>query len=345
MTIYHSARVDSLTGKMARYGQYLSAETLNLIVMPTEQCNFRCTYCYEDFLVGRMSQNTVDALKLYLDRRAPTLKRVHLEWFGGEPLLAADIVLDVSKHLKTLVEQTPGLVMTSGATTNGSLLTPKLLADLVAVGVTQFQVSVDGPRALHNATRVRRSGRGSFEEVWGALTTLKNSIFDVRVTIRVHVDADKVSMLPEFLQSVRDSFLDDDRFELFVKAIEKLGGKNDDNLPIMPRDQLAQLVDTACRRLGITVNPTSDADSVCYAAQGTSFVVRATGRIAKCTVALSDPRNDVGQLRLDGSLEVYGSKVAPWLRGLTSGDESALACPLVGLPSGRLTLPLSVRVG
>ena len=27
---------------------------LNLFLLPTERCNFRCTYCYEDFNIGRM---------------------------------------------------------------------------------------------------------------------------------------------------------------------------------------------------------------------------------------------------------------------------------------------------
>ncbi|PJJ00771.1 hypothetical protein BX264_1060 [Streptomyces sp. 2333.5] len=37
----------------------LTDRTLHLIILPTEQCNFRCTYCYEDFSVGRMGPETV----------------------------------------------------------------------------------------------------------------------------------------------------------------------------------------------------------------------------------------------------------------------------------------------
>lgn len=38
--------------------QLLKMETimnrnLRLIIMPTEQCNFRCRYCYEDFKLGK----------------------------------------------------------------------------------------------------------------------------------------------------------------------------------------------------------------------------------------------------------------------------------------------------
>jgi hypothetical protein len=47
----------------------LSDRTLHLILLPTEQCNFRCTYCYEDFAIGRMERETINAVKLLLDRR------------------------------------------------------------------------------------------------------------------------------------------------------------------------------------------------------------------------------------------------------------------------------------
>jgi molybdenum cofactor biosynthesis enzyme MoaA len=33
----------------------LSNRIQQLILLPTERCNFRCTYCYEDFVLGRMS--------------------------------------------------------------------------------------------------------------------------------------------------------------------------------------------------------------------------------------------------------------------------------------------------
>ena len=35
---------------------------LNLIIMPTEQCNFRCKYCYETFEKGKMHQSIQEAI-------------------------------------------------------------------------------------------------------------------------------------------------------------------------------------------------------------------------------------------------------------------------------------------
>jgi len=37
----------------------LDARSLQLILMPTEACNFRCTYCYEDFNHNQMRPELV----------------------------------------------------------------------------------------------------------------------------------------------------------------------------------------------------------------------------------------------------------------------------------------------
>ena len=71
---------------------HLATNILNLTVLPTEQCNFRCVYCYESFCRGGMSPVVVTALERFLDLRAPGLDRLSIAWFGGEPLLAADVV-------------------------------------------------------------------------------------------------------------------------------------------------------------------------------------------------------------------------------------------------------------
>jgi uncharacterized protein len=37
----------------AQVGAALSPRFQQLTILPTEKCNFRCTYCYEDFELGK----------------------------------------------------------------------------------------------------------------------------------------------------------------------------------------------------------------------------------------------------------------------------------------------------
>jgi uncharacterized protein len=74
----------------------------------------------------------------------------------------------------------------------------------------------------------------------------------------------------------------------------------------------------------------SDEDSICYAARANSFVIRANGRLNKCTVSLEHPNNQVGHIRENGTVEVDAQKMVMWMRGLRSGDEAELKCPMKG---------------
>ncbi|GAB3621950.1 hypothetical protein GCM10027418_00320 [Mariniluteicoccus endophyticus] len=44
-------------------------DRLELILMPTEACNFRCHYCYEDFGVGLMPAGVREGVRNLLRRR------------------------------------------------------------------------------------------------------------------------------------------------------------------------------------------------------------------------------------------------------------------------------------
>ena len=76
---------------------------LELILLPTEKCNFRCRYCYEDFKIGKMTSRVVNAVKSLLHNRVSTLDRLDIGWFGGEPLLASEIVRDIQSHALSCV--------------------------------------------------------------------------------------------------------------------------------------------------------------------------------------------------------------------------------------------------
>ncbi|GGO39488.1 hypothetical protein GCM10012286_16200 [Streptomyces lasiicapitis] len=308
----------------------LRNDVLHLILLPTEQCNFRCTYCYEDFSVGKMRPEIVQGVKELIAHRLGELRVLNVSWFGGEPLLAADIVEDVSRFVVNAGHGAQ-LRYTGDVTTNGYLLDTAMVERLAAVGVTSYQVSLDGPEHLHDQTRVRADGRGSFRRLWRNLLAIRHGRAPVTVTLRVHLTPANLPEMPEFLTLLRDTFLSDPRFSVHLKAVERLGGPDDGTMDVVDKSTrphtLAELK-TFLRTDGRTAT-TPDAP-VCYAARPNSLMIRANGRLGKCTVSLNDPANDLGELRPDGTLRFHDGRLAPWLRGWQSGDEDTLACPADG---------------
>ncbi len=329
------------TGADDRFGRAFAAavsnDRLELVILPTEKCNLRCVYCYEDFALGRMSPEVVGAIKRLIDLRAPELSGITINWFGGEPLLASDIMLSIGRHVQALREAKPELCYQAGATTNGVFLRAPLLHDLVAAGITEYQVSIDGPREHHDRTRLRSDGSGTFDEIWGNLCAIRESDAPVRIMIRLHVHPGNLASLPEFVGRVKDRFLGDERFLLLFMPIAHLGGPNDESFEILERTETRRIL----RQLSglardephhIVVASTERApffsgDDVCYASKPNAWVIRSNGALAKCTVALNDPRNHVGWLREDGTLDVARESAGAWFQGWRDGEWSGVACP------------------
>lgn len=326
------------------FARSIASSSLHLVILPTEKCNFRCTYCYEDFSVGRMTDATVSAVEAFVTNRLPSLTTLSIEWFGGEPLLAAQVIWRISRAvLDTASGTNPGLVYRAGITTNGWHLDQPTAEKLVAHGVARAQVSLDGPQSLHDASRPRIDGTGSYQRIHANLQALLASTVPLDVLLRVHLTPANASVMPAFVDELRERYLGDPRFSLLLTRVGHLGGPNDSEFEILSDRDTAALISelnpaapgaasaVKADRLDIMEAGGNDFD-VCYAAKLNSLVIRADGRLAKCTVALSQPSNDVGWINPDGSLTTHDARIRTWASGWFTGDRSALACPWETVP-------------
>lgn len=322
---------------------------LELIVFPTEHCNFRCTYCYEDFKIGHIRPEMVLALKRLISTRVPELSRLRLSWFGGEPTLALPTVLDLTAYAREALRDCRGdsAVFQSGMTTNGFRLTQDNFGRLCSAGVTDYQITLDGPREVHNRRRLRADGSATFDVIWENLLGMAASVDslppEVRVELRLHYDGESVDSLEDIVDAICAELLPAGLFHVKFHALERLGGAGDEGIALASRrdhDIVRNLMARIAKADGAAMSHVANdiEDYVCYAAKANSFVVRADGRIGKCTVALNDPRNDVGHLNLDGTISWNEGRMAPWLEGIKTGDRNLLACPLGGLSAWPETL-------
>ena len=314
-------------------GRCMATDTLHLILMPTEACNFRCTYCYEEFEQGQMLPSVVRGVKRLLEIRIPELRSLHLGWFGGEPLLAMDIVCDVMRTVASAARQNSHLQLQAHMTTNAYLLTQARFRELLEVGVNRFQVSFDGPRAIHDKKRLQASGKATFDRIWANLLALRDTTESFFVLVRLHVDQVNHTYLPEFLEKYARTFVGDDRFQLLFRQLACLGGPNDDQLPVLEGRE-GRLVIRSLRShaetLGINNVTPDDFEPICHASKLNSFLIRSDGGVGKCTVALAHPNNRVGHIDECGRMALDEEPLREWTRGIWQGDEAVLKCPMRG---------------
>ncbi|MBK8940859.1 MAG: radical SAM protein [Polyangiaceae bacterium] len=303
-------------------------DNLHLIVLPTEQCNFRCPYCYESFEKGLMSEHIQARLEDLLRARVPRLRHLALDWFGGEPLLGLPVVRRIGRLAKDLVEAA-GCRFTSHVTTNGYLLTPTVAAELVQLGVTSFQITLDGPPETHNTRRILASAtQGTFDRIVENLRGLLAIREIFAVTIRVNYDRDSLSAIPDFISWLAANFGEDLRVRVDFQPIWVEPGETAVSACMGKERQLTQIAffETA-RKLGLRVAQALDAFTpggyVCYAAKANSLVVRSDGRLNKCTVALDSDYNNVGELLDGGGVRLDLDRVTLWTG---SGLQEAQTC-------------------
>src|SRR5579875_955458 len=74
--------IDELQRLRLLYGnQQYKQDRLELILLSSEECNFRCVYCYENFPRGTMEPWVRSAILKMVERLAPRLNDLSVSWF------------------------------------------------------------------------------------------------------------------------------------------------------------------------------------------------------------------------------------------------------------------------
>jgi uncharacterized protein len=121
----------------------ISENSLDMTILASEQCNFRCKYCYEDFKRGNITEDVISSFLLFVKRNIYNYRRVNIEWFGGEPLLALSEIEHMSEQLISICRKN-GKPYTAGMTTNGYLLTADTLRRAIDCKILTYQITLDG---------------------------------------------------------------------------------------------------------------------------------------------------------------------------------------------------------
>jgi uncharacterized protein len=326
--------------------------THGLIIMPTGKCNFRCTYCYETFEQGRMSEASAEALSKAIDRMAGAAERFGLGFFGGEPLMCSDLVLRFSRQaFRSLSSR--GLPYAAGISTNASYLTPELFEQLLDAGVVSYQISVDGDRSLHDRQRVTVKGQPTFDRIVSHLKHMAERKDDFACAVRCNSRPEDMPRVMALFEGGDLSFLrGDPRFMVDLHTIwssdrqEVVDGASHDSgcgsSVARPLDIYFYNRELEARgfRTSAYGNHTAPLSAACYAGKPKWFVVGPDLTLYKCTVVFDHEDNRVGKVLADGTLDIDQAKNELWTGSNAQTDTSCGTCHL-RVPCSGLACPLT----
>ncbi len=139
-----------------------------LVLNVNTGCNLSCTYCYKEDLAKpadgrRMDFQTAARSVDLLFRAGAARDRIHVVFFGGEPLTNVPLIRDVVGYAEALAARASRRIDFS-LTTNATLLTPELV-DWFDQHRFGLSVSMDGPQLIHDRHRRSVGGKGTYATV------------------------------------------------------------------------------------------------------------------------------------------------------------------------------------
>lgn len=305
----------------------LTHNSFHAIILPTESCNFRCTYCYESFSAGKMPKDIQRAVVSFLLRKIDSVDNLFLSWFGGEPLLAMNVIREISLPIIEKIHNFPDKAFIADITTNAYILTPTLFEELLSVGVNKFQITFDGPEIDHNKTRIQKNGKGTFETIWKNILMAKKINKDFQILLRIHYHNENCQSIPGFKDVLLKAFGGDKRFKIFFRPISKLGGKNDASFPVCSDEEIADYNGLFNSLPNENQYILTEENPICYASRPDSFVFRANGSLSKCTARLDCEANIVGNIDKNGNIQANSEILTPWIEGFIQKDLDKRRCP------------------
>lgn len=202
--VYPSDRAEFDAVKFTHNINRYDLTTLGLTIAPTLACNMACAYCYESEKKSKMKPEVVSSLINFVRKRADSLQHVDICWYGGEPLLALDVIEEITNELLRLGKE-KGFRYSSSMISNGYLLTPEVADKLVQLKVSVVQITIDGPARMHNQKRPLKNGRESFDRI---IENIQYAVGKMGVGIRVNVDTSFSSdVIAELLTELKQADL------------------------------------------------------------------------------------------------------------------------------------------
>lgn len=159
---------------------------LKVAVNTTYQCNARCAYCFEWGSERRpMSLETADSVVDYVCRAMTPDKRLTFRWFGGEPLMAPEIIDRIIAGVRERLG--PSLCYEGAILTNGTLITQELAEKITGDWrIREMHFTIDGCREHHNRVKNFSQEQDGYQAVLDGMRRLLPRI--ERVTCRVNLD-------------------------------------------------------------------------------------------------------------------------------------------------------------
>ncbi|MET3210766.1 UNVERIFIED_CONTAM: uncharacterized protein ABIC26_003727 [Paenibacillus sp. PvR008] len=216
--------------------QDTSVAGITFNVCTTYMCNLRCPYCYQGHEIHEKSHaltmteidkmfKAVDGILAMEKEKGRYQNATHrMMLYGGEPLLPTTRET-VKEVVRRAVDEYGFRIY---AITNGTFLHDYLdFFEQYKEEWDYFQISVDGPKSIHDRRRITAGGQGTFDRIVRNIDMALERGF--RIALRTNINKDNVDHLEELVSFVEQKGWHE--HPLFFWQISPVTDHYGDNLP------------------------------------------------------------------------------------------------------------------
>ena len=285
--------------------QYCSTN-LGLSIIPNYSCNLKCEYCFGkyDYCRGNTNYKNVHNIIDWVGQLQEIFPRrdVSIVYTGGEPLLQKELFIELASGIKNACKKSKSL--TQSIITNGTLLDDELFNFLKVTGFTSIQITLDGPKNIHNKKRFYTTGEGTFDQIFENIKKVVNYV--PNVYLRINIDNENYQTIPELLDLLEKNNL---KKKVILNPARIIEVDKDSELSNQEKrkseyeteavDYLIEIFDEIKKRgfqLDNSINNVCRAISPCMFHSENSFLVDGLGDVYKCNMLIGDKKYSIGNI-------------------------------------------------
>lgn len=163
-------------GKKELLYLFENAGMRQLIINLTNRCNMRCHYCIYSGKYRYMRTHgdgdisreiAIKAVDFFI-KNCTKKERPYVTFYGGEPFIKFDLFKEIIDHVKSYSNN-----FHFSLTTNGTLLNDEEICSYIIDNDISLNVSLDGPKHIHDKNRRMVNGTGTFDLIMENLKRIK----------------------------------------------------------------------------------------------------------------------------------------------------------------------------
>lgn len=316
--------------KIATFG----SRELRIVVYPTQDCNLKCWYCYENHIPHtRMGQDTICKIIKFVEKsiKDNSFDDFYITLFGGEPFTDFNtIAYPLLKHLKEVIEKADKH-FSAFFVTNASLIDETIINKLKIIK-PHLQITLDGNKEHHDKIRICKDGdKPTYDHILWVIHRLTQEMEgdNFYITLRINYDNHTLDSIPEILEKIK--YLDRKKVFVHFERVWQTENESTEQSRILLRTIIKKFI-----KAGFCVNQGTfrGYPYSCPSDMKNSIVINYDGSIHKCNGRTLSQLTKYGVLKNDGSLDIDENLLAKRLSVATFENKECLSCKMLPVCMG-----------